>query len=470
MSAAKSRARFVCSACGASHPKWSGRCAECGEWNTLVEEIVEGGAKARRRSKASAAPVKSLSEVSATEADRYGSGFGELDRLLGGGVVPGGLYLVGGEPGVGKSTLLLQVAGALAGAGRRVLYLAGEESPAQIKIRSERLGVPDRDVLVAAGTALDSLVAACEETEPDVVICDSIQTVYDPSLSSAPGSVSQVRAAAGEFQRFCKGRGAAAFLVGHVTKGGGLAGPKTLEHAVDAVLQFEGDGHHDWRVLRARKNRFGSTHEIAVFTMTGGGLEAVENPSAFFLDRERSERPSAGSAHVASLEGTRPLLIEIQALAAESPYGTPQRVATGFDGRRLALLLAVLEKRAGFAIGGRDVFVNVVGGLTLSEPAADLGVVVALASSRTDRPVRPGTVTFGEIGLTGEVRPVRLTEARLKEAARLGFRRAIIPAGSAGSAGASGEGARAIGNGAGIRVVEVDSVSRAVALALEEGP
>lgn len=433
----------------------------------MVEEIVEGGSKAARRSAASAAPVRRLADVAANEAERLPSGFGELDRLLGGGIVPGGLYLVGGEPGIGKSTLLLQVAGALADTGRRVLYLAGEESPAQIKIRSERLGAPDRDVLVASGTALDALVAACEETEPDVVICDSIQTVYDPGLSSAPGSVSQVRAAAGEFQRFCKSRGAAAFLVGHVTKGGGLAGPKTLEHAVDAVLQFEGDGHHDWRVLRARKNRFGSTHEIAVFTMGGRGLEPVENPSAFFLDRERSERPSSGSAHVASLEGTRPLLIEIQALAASSPYGTPQRVSTGFDGRRLALLLAVLEKRAGLAIGGRDVFVNVVGGLTLSEPATDLGVVVALASSFTDRPVRSGTVTFGEVGLTGEVRPVRLTEARLKEAARLGFRRAVIPS---GSVGASTDGAPpAIGNGAGIRVVEVDSVSRAVALALGEG-
>ncbi len=470
MSAARSRAQFVCSECGASHPKWSGRCTECGEWNTLVEEIVNGGAKARRRAKAQAAPVRPLADVAVTETERLASGFGELDRLLGGGIVPGGLYLVGGEPGVGKSTLLLQVAGALAGAGRRVLYLAGEESPAQIKIRAERLGVPDRDVLVAAGTALDALVAACEEAEPDVVICDSIQTVHDPSLSSAPGSVSQVRAAAGEFQRYCKSRNAAAFLVGHVTKGGGLAGPKTLEHAVDAVLQFEGDGHHDWRLLRARKNRFGSTQEIAVFTMGGRGLEAVDNPSAFFLDRERSQHPSPGSVHVASLEGTRPLLIEIQALVAASPYGTPQRVSTGFDGRRLALLLAVLEKRAGLAVGGRDVFVNVVGGLTLGEPAADLGVVVALASSQTERPVRPGTVAFGEVGLTGEIRPVRLSETRLKEAARLGFRRAVVPAGSAGAAGASGDDAHAIGNGAGIRVVEVDSVSRAVALALEEGP
>lgn len=467
MSAAKSRARFACSACGASHPKWSGRCSECGDWNTLVEEIVEGGAKARRRAAASAAPVRSLADVETTEAERMGSGFAELDRLLGGGIVPGGLYLVGGEPGIGKSTLLLQVAGALSGEGRRVLYLAGEESPAQIKIRSGRLGVPEADVLVAAGTALDALVAACEDSEPDVVICDSIQTVYDPSLSSAPGSVSQVRAAAGEFQRFCKSRGAAAFLVGHVTKGGGLAGPKTLEHAVDAVLQFEGDGHHDWRVLRARKNRFGSTHEIAVFTMGGRGLEAVDNPSAFFLDRDRAETPAPGSVHVASLEGTRPLLIEIQALAASSPYGTPQRVATGFDNRRLALLLAVLEKRAGLAVGAKDVFVNVVGGLSLSEPAADLGVVIALASSHTDRPVRPGTVTFGEVGLTGEIRPVRLAEARLKEAARLGFTRAVVPAGSAG-AGAAGAAPLVAGNGTGIRIVEADSVSRAVALALED--
>ena len=426
---ARPRTRFTCTSCGAVAPRWAGRCADCGEGNTLVEEKVEPGA-ARRVG--DGAPVHRLTDVDAAELERIGSGTPELDRLLGGGIVAGGLYLVGGEPGIGKSTLLLQVAGRLAEGGRSVLYLAGEESPAQIRIRAERLGIETGGVLVAAGTELEALLSACERARPQVVVCDSIQTVYDPALSSAPGSVSQVRAAAGAFQRLCKSTGTAAFLVGHVTKGGGIAGPKTLEHAVDAVLQFDGDVQHEHRVLRALKNRFGSTHEIAVFTMTGSGLEAVENPSSFFLDPERCANPAPGSAHVASLEGTRPLLIEIQALVAESPYGTPQRVAGGFDARRMALLLAVLEKRAGYAVGGRDVFLNVVGGLTLSEPAVDLGVVVALASSHADRPVRPGTVVFGEVGLTGEIRPVRHAPARLREAARLGFRRAVIGGGGKG--------------------------------------
>ena len=341
--------------------------------------------------------------------------------------------------------------------GKSVLYLAGEESPAQIRLRAERLGIgPEAPILVAAGTALDALLEACDRSRPDVVILDSVQTAYDPALSSAPGSVSQVRSAAGAFQRFCKTAGAAAFLVGHVTKGGGLAGPKTLEHAVDAVLQFEGDPHHDWRVLRALKNRFGSTQEIAVFTMGEAGLEPVGNPSAFFLDPERRAHPTPGSAHVAGLEGTRPLVVEIQALVAPSPYGTPQRVVGGFDGRRLALLLAVLERKAGMALGPRDVFVNVVGGLTLREPAADLGVVVALASSQAERPVQAGTVVFGEVGLTGEVRPVRLAETRLREAAQLGFRRAVVAKGGNGSAGRVD----------GIELAPARSVAEAVALAL----
>ena len=459
MSARRSRTHFVCTSCGGTAPRWSGRCAECGEWNTLVEEVVEPSTASAGGRNAAAAPVRPLAEVDMTEAARIPSGYGELDRLLGGGIVPGGLYLVGGEPGVGKSTLLLQAAARIAGAGRTVLYLAGEESPAQIKMRAERLGLStDAPILVAPGTALDALVAACESARPDVIVLDSVQTVYDPALSSAPGSVSQVRAAAGAFQRYCKTTGAAAFLVGHVTKGGGIAGPKTLEHAVDAVLQFEGDVHHDWRVLRALKNRFGSTQEIAVFTMGERGLEAVGNPSAFFLDPERQAHPTPGSAHVAGIEGTRPLVIEIQALVAASPYGTPQRVAGGFDARRLALLLAVLEKKAGVTLGPRDVFVNVVGGLSLREPAADLGVVVALASSQADRPVRAGTIVFGEVGLTGEIRPVRHAETRLKEAARLGFRRAVIAAN--GDASPRRE--------AGIDVAPARSVTEAVALALGE--
>jgi len=459
---ARTRTRFVCSSCGAGSPKWGGRCDECGEWNTLVEEIVEGRARNRSSARSAAAPVRRLAEVESAETARISTGMAELDRLTGGGIVPGGLYLVGGEPGVGKSTLLLQLAGFLAAEGRRVLYLAGEESPAQIKLRAERLGVGPGELRVAAGTALDALVGACESFRPEVLVCDSIQTVYDPALSSAPGSVSQVRAAAAAFQRMCKTKGVAAFLVGHVTKGGGIAGPKTLEHVVDAVLQFEGDLHHDHRVLRARKNRFGSTDEIAVFTMGARGLDPVENPSAFFLDPGRRARPVPGSAHVASLEGTRPLLIEIQALVSEDAWGTPQRVAGGFDARRLALLLAVLERRAGQRLGARDVFVNVVGGLTLDEPAVDLGVVVALASSRGERSVRAGTVVFGEVGLTGEVRPVRLAGSRLREAARLGFERAVVAAES---------GRPVVGDPddghPGLEVLEVETVSEAVHLALE---
>lgn len=457
---ARPRTRFTCTACGAVAPRWAGRCADCGEWNTLVEEKVEARAG---RPEADAATVHRLADVESGELQRMTSGTGELDRLLGGGIVPGGLYLVGGEPGIGKSTLLLQVAGQLAATGRRVLYLAGEESPAQIRMRAERLGVDTGGVLVAAGTELDALLGACDQAHPAVVICDSIQTVYDPALSSAPGSVSQVRAAAGAFQRLCKTRGTAAFLIGHVTKGGGIAGPKTLEHAVDAVLQFDGDVQHEHRVLRALKNRFGSTHEIAVFTMTGSGLETVDNPSSFFLDLGRCADPAPGSAHVASLEGTRPLLIEIQALVARSPYGTPQRVAGGFDARRMALLLAVLEKRAGYPVGGRDVFLNVVGGLALSEPAVDLGVVVALASSHAERPVRAGTVVFGEVGLTGEIRPVRHSAARIREAARLGFRRAVLAAGGNGST------AEILQDGdQEMRLELASSVRQAVALALEE--
>lgn len=459
----RTRSRFVCSACGATSLRWAGRCPECGEWNSLVEEVLARTVAGGERAPAAAARL--LAEVDVSEVARVSTGTAELDRLLGGGIVPGGLYLLGGEPGIGKSTLLLQVAGRLAREGRKVLYLAGEESPGQIKLRAERLGVAGDGLLIAAGTALDSLIAACDEIGPEVVICDSVQTVYSPAISSAPGSVSQVRTAAGSLQGFCKTRGAAAFLVGHVTKDGWIAGPKTLEHLVDAVLLFEGDTHHDYRVLRAQKNRYGSTQEIAVFRMTGAGLEAVDNPSAFFLDPTRSLHPSAGSAHVACLEGTRPLLIEVQALVAPSPYGTPQRVAGGFDSRRLALLLAVLEKRAGFGLGARDVFLNVVGGLTLTEPAVDLGVVVAIASSHSDRPVGPGTVVFGEVGLTGELRPVRMTAGRLGEAERLGFSRAVIAAQRTDPRGGSAHG---LGDSHGLEILEADSVAEAVALALEE--
>jgi DNA repair protein RadA/Sms len=425
---AKTRTAFFCRECGNETPRWQGQCPACREWNTLVEEPSAPKRSASagtpvNRAAADALPVR-LRDVEGTERRRWTTGLGEFDFVLGGGIVPGSVVLVGGEPGIGKSTILLQVAARLEGAGLSTLYVSGEESAHQVKLRAERLGEHAADVTLLAETELDGILLRAAEAGPQVLLIDSIQTVYSPSLEGAPGNVGQVRECAARLQRFAKQTGTAVFLVGHVTKGGGIAGPKTLEHIVDTVLYFEGEGGVDHRVLRATKNRFGGVDEIGVFRMTAQGLVAVPNPSELFMgDRQAG---ASGSAVVAAMEGTRPLLVEVQALAAKASYGAPQRVSTGLDHKRLALLLAVLEKRAGIPFGQLDVFLNVVGGLRLAETSGDLAVAAALASSVYDRPVPADAVFIGELGLGGEVRPVGQMERRLAEAARMGFTAAYL--------------------------------------------
>ncbi|HEU4632216.1 MAG TPA: DNA repair protein RadA [Gemmatimonadaceae bacterium] len=432
----KAKTVYRCTECGAEHAKWAGRCDACGAWNTLVEEIAlpkapaargaarRVGAAATLAEYGSVAPTARLRDVQGTERQRWRSGLDELDFVLGGGVVPGSMVLVGGEPGIGKSTLLLQTAARLQAAGHAALYVSGEESALQVKLRADRLTEPAGDVALLGETQLETILATAAAASPAVMIVDSIQTVFTSELEGAPGNVGQVRECAARLMRFAKDRGTAVFVVGHVTKGGGIAGPKTLEHIVDTVLYFEGESSLDHRVLRATKNRFGSVDEIGVFRMTQAGLEPVENPSELFLgDRELT---ASGSAVTALLEGTRPLLVEIQALAAKAGFGTPQRVATGYDGRRLALLLAVLEKRAGLSFAQLDVFVNVVGGLRMQEPTGDLAVAAALASSVYDRALPHDTLLMGEVGLGGEIRPVSQTDRRLAEAANLGLHRAFV--------------------------------------------
>ncbi len=371
-----------------------------------------------------------LRDVTGTELTRWTSGMQELDFVLGGGVVPGSMVLIGGEPGIGKSTLLLQLAAKLEAGGHPTLYVSGEESPYQVRMRADRLGNSADAVMVAAETNLESIIATAAAAPPAALIVDSIQTVFSADLEGAPGNVGQVRECAARLMRFAKETGTAVFVVGHVTKGGGIAGPKTLEHIVDTVLYFEGEGSVDHRILRATKNRFGSVDEIGVFRMTSHGLDPVENPSELFVG-ERGPRVS-GSALTALLEGSRPLLVEVQALAAKSGYGTSQRVSTGFDGRRLALLLAVLEKRAGLPFAQLDVFLNVVGGIRISEPSADLAVAAALASTVHDRPLPPDSAFIGEVGLGGEVRPVSQTDRRIAEAANMGLSRIYVAKRGAG--------------------------------------
>jgi DNA repair protein RadA/Sms len=427
----RSRSVYRCASCGAESAKWTGRCEGCGEWNSLAEEPV-GGPAARRagvaRGRGKAAPpsgtVVRLRDVSATEGARWVTGLGELDFVLGGGVVPGSMVLIGGEPGIGKSTLTLQMAARLEQLGRPTLYVSGEESALQVRLRAARLGGSADDVSLLAETRLETILATAEEVRPAVMMVDSIQTVFTEELEGAPGNVGQVRECAARLMRYAKESGTAVVVVGHVTKTGGIAGPKTLEHIVDTVLYFEGETAQDHRVLRATKNRFGSVDEIGVFRMTAEGLEPVPNPSELFIgDRARN---ASGSALTALIEGTRPLLVEIQGLAAKAGFGTPQRVATGYDSRRLALLLAVLEKRAGLSFSQLDVFVNVVGGLRLAEPAGDLAVAAALASSVYDRPLPPDSLFVGEVGLGGEIRPVSQTERRVAEGSGLGVRRAYV--------------------------------------------
>ena len=417
--------KYVCQSCGYESARWVGKCPNCEAWNSLIEEVVTPREKTRvpSRNRSAAKPL-AITDVEVSPEARISTQIPELDRVLGGGIVGGSVVLVGGDPGIGKSTLMMQMAAALS--GRVSLYITGEESVQQIKLRAERLDVkPSENLLLLAETNLDVLDAILQKTDPEIIIVDSIQTMYLPGFESAPGTVSQVREATGFFARVAKARDIPVFLVGHVTKEGVIAGPKVIEHMVDTVLQFEGDRNYTYRILRAMKNRFGSTNEIGIFEMHDGGLREVSNPSQVFLS-ERNFGIS-GSAVVAGMEGTRPLLVEVQALVAPTSYGVPQRTATGFDTRRLQMLLAVLEKRAGFHVGQFDVFVNVAGGIRMDEPAADLGMVTAIVSSLKDIPVDSHSVVIGEVGLGGEIRTIHQIEKRIAEATKLGFTRVIIP-------------------------------------------
>jgi DNA repair protein RadA/Sms len=433
---AKAKTVYRCSDCGAEYSKWQGRCDTCGEWNTLVEEmapakVAAGGGASRRiggtRSLAEGGSVVAtprLRDVSGSEARRWKTRIDEFDYVLGGGIVPGSMILIGGEPGIGKSTLLLQVAAQLENAGHATLYASGEESALQVKLRADRLGGTAADVSLLSETNLETILTTSASVAPAVLIVDSIQTVFTTDLEGAPGNVGQVRECAARLMRYAKESGTTVFVVGHVTKGGGIAGPKTLEHIVDTVLYFEGETTVDHRVLRATKNRFGSVDEIGVFRMSEQGLEPVANPSELFMGDRASH--ASGSAVTALMEGTRPLLVEVQGLAAKAGFGTPQRVATGFDGRRLALLLAVLDKRAGLSFAQLDVFLNVVGGIRLQEPGGDLAVAAALASSVYDKALPADAIFIGEVGLGGEVRAVSQAERRIAEAANMGMKRVYL--------------------------------------------
>ncbi|HEY7683987.1 MAG TPA: DNA repair protein RadA [Gemmatimonadales bacterium] len=433
---AKPRSVYRCTECGHDHPKWVGKCEACGAWNAVAEEPIvltpphraAGGSRPRHRA---AAPPNRLRDIAESRLVRWSTGLPELDFVLGSGIVPGSMTLVGGEPGIGKSTLLLQAAARLEARGRKVLYASGEESPEQVRLRADRLEEDAGSVHVLGETSLEAVLDAAHTMGADLLILDSIQTVYTDLLEGAPGNVGQVRECAAQLMRFAKQSGAAVIVVGHVTKGGGIAGPKTLEHIVDTVLYFEGEATLDHRLLRATKNRFGSVDEIGVFTMTGHGLVPVPNPSALFLAARATG--TSGSAVTALMEGTRPVLVEVQALAARSGYGTPQRVATGLDQKRLAVLLAVMERRGGTSFADLDVFVQVSAGVRLTEPASDLAVAAALLSSVLNRPSPPDALFLGELGLGGEVRPIAGLDRRLTEASRLGFRRVFVSGRTAGA-------------------------------------
>ena len=429
---AKRGAHFVCQSCGATYTRWLGKCEACGAWNTIAEEaevVASVPAAQRAGRKGRAVPLESL-QGQGTPPPRLVSGIGELDRVAGGGFVPGSILLLGGDPGIGKSTLLVQASAALANAGHRVIYVSGEEAVDQVRLRAGRLGLGEAQVGLAAETNAENILATLASGPPvRMVVIDSIQTMWSDSVESAPGTVTQVRTSAQLMVRFAKQTGAAVILVGHVTKDGQIAGPRVVEHMVDAVLSFEGDGGHQFRILRAQKNRFGPTDEIGVFEMTGKGLSEVPNPSELFLSNRDAGAP--GTAVFAGMEGTRPVLVEIQALVAPSTLGTPRRAVVGWDSSRLAMVLAVLDARCGVRLGGHDVYLNVAGGLRISEPAADLAVAAALVSALTGAPLPSESVYFGEVSLTGAVRQVSQTPARLKEAAKLGFSRAVMPAASA---------------------------------------
>ncbi|MEO0912462.1 MAG: DNA repair protein RadA [Pseudomonadota bacterium] len=420
--------QFVCSACGAVHSKWSGRCDACRAWNTITEEATSAGPRGKSLGATKGRSVP-LSDLATEDAPliRTGSGLEELDRVLGGGLVPASAILVGGDPGIGKSTLLLQAAAAFARRGAKALYVTGEEAAAQVRMRGQRLGLTDAPLQLAAETNVRNILTTLENERPAIAIIDSIQTMWSDHVESAPGSVSQVRACAHELTSFAKRKGVSVVLVGHVTKEGQIAGPRVVEHMVDTVLYFEGERGHHFRILRAVKNRFGPADEIGVFEMTGTGLQEVSNPSALFLSER--DQPAPGSVVFAGIEGTRPLLMEIQALVAPSPLASPRRTVVGWDGARLSMILAVLEARAGLSFGAQDVYLNIAGGLRIGEPAADLAVAAALISSRQDHPLAADTVVFGEISLSGALRPITQADARMREAAKLGFSAAFGPQG-----------------------------------------
>jgi DNA repair protein RadA/Sms len=421
----KEKTSFVCQNCGYEAIKWMGRCPDCGQWSSMVEEVRKAPGKETRRSASAMGQAERLEAISLAPEMRLKTGLSEFDRTLGGGVVPGSLILIGGDPGIGKSTIILQVLDRLARQKLRALYLSGEESAQQIKLRAERLGVHSEDLYVMTGTCIEDFLDRVTSLKPDIVAVDSIQTFYTEDMASAPGSVGQVREVASRLMAYAKGTGVPVFLVGHVTKDGAIAGPKVLEHLVDTVLYFEGDRGHLFRILRAVKNRYGSTNEIGVFEMKDSGLDAVGNPSRIFLEERPEDVP--GSAVISCMEGTRPLLVEIQALVGPSPLGMPRRTAIGVDHNRISLLVAVLGKRVGMELGDQDIFVNVAGGLKVDEPAADLGIVSAMMSSFLNRPISRDLVVFGEVGLAGEVRGVSQPEMRLNEAVKLGFLQAILP-------------------------------------------
>jgi DNA repair protein RadA/Sms len=425
---AKAKALYVCTECGGQAPKWQGQCPHCQAWNTLVETVAEAPASKRFSGLAAASQVMMLADVEAKEEARIPTGIGEFDRVLGGGIVPGAVVLIGGDPGIGKSTLLLQALVRLA-EQYPVLYVSGEESPGQVALRARRLSLDTSNTQVLAEINVEKILGTLASVKPVVAVMDSIQTLYSEQLQSAPGSVAQVRECAAQLTRYAKASGTAIVLVGHVTKEGAIAGPRVLEHIVDTVLYFEGDTHSSFRLVRAFKNRFGAVNEIGVFAMTEKGLRGVSNPSALFLSRH--DEQVAGSCVTVTQEGTRPLLVEVQALVDEAHAPNPRRLTVGLEQNRLALLLAVLHRHAGIACYDQDVFVNAVGGVRISEPAADLAVLLAVVSSLRNKPLSGRLVVFGEVGLAGEVRPVQRGQERLREAAKLGFRQAVIPAANA---------------------------------------
>jgi DNA repair protein RadA/Sms len=455
---AKVVVQFTCSECGTTTGRWLGRCPGCAAFGTLVEELTsrESATKTRGASPGDAKPLQRLAEVNAADADRISTGVPELDRVLGGGIVPASLVLVGGEPGVGKSTLLLTALGAISSQGRRAVLVTGEESAAQVKLRAARLGGADT-VEILAETELESVCATLERERPDVCVIDSIQTLYSSELGSAPGSVAQVRESAARLLRTAKECGIAIILVGHVTKDGAVAGPRVLEHLVDCVLQFEGDRYHAHRILRAAKNRFGSTNELGIFEMTGEGLVGVPDPSELFGHTEAGE---VGAAVACALEGTRPLLLEIQSLVAPSDLAMPRRVGTGVDPKRLAMIVAVLSRHAGVALGSADVFVNVAGGVRIDEPGADLAIALAIASAARGAPVLEGTATFGEVGLTGRLRQAGQSERRLEECGKFGLRSVVVPAGTPPARE---------GSGRALRLAEADTLRVAISQGLGRG-